>query len=368
MKFCFIFGTRPEVIKLAPIIKIVSGNPEDEFVIIQTGQHFSFNMFDSFMRELEVPRGKMIYNLDVNRCLHGKMVGKMMSKIEDILLRERPDCVIVQGDTDSALAGALVAAKLHFPLVHIEAGLRSFDKRMPEEYNRIIIDHISDIHFPPTDIQDFNLKTEGIYPKRSIRCVLGNTISDAIKDILPQLPKVEAKNYAFVTIHREENVNDPFVFRTIISTLAKLPKEFCLNLVFPMHPRTATMMERLRIALPFKTYEPMDYKTSIAHIKNAKIVITDSGGLIEEAFILGVPSVQVRLTSDRPEAEIAGASVLIGGGLIGGSLEDWRGPALSLKIEAAIVKALKLKVPIHPYGDNVSCKMYEMIKDKVNKT
>ena len=347
MKIAIVLGTRPELIKLAPLIKELK-NRKADYSIIRTGQHYSNNMWAQFMDELEVPFGS-IHNLQVNNCSHGKMVGLMLQRLDPILIKDKPSLVIVQGDTDSALAVALAAAKLNIPVAHIEAGLRSFDKRMPEEHNRVIIDHISTYLFPPTTTQVDNLRDEGIKKTE----VIGSIIVDTIKSISIPKNSIQEK-YAFVTLHRQENVDCPRILRMMMEGIFKVAAELKLKIIFPVHPRTKEKLTSIGIDKAWGKMnkidfiEPVSYKESIGYQKHAEVCITDSGGIVEESCVLGTPSVVVRITTDRPEAEVCGASITVG-------------EITAINILNATKEALHFKIKDHPYGQDVSKKILEVL-------
>ena len=357
MKIAVVLGTRPELIKLAPLLKELKaiGNP---YIMIRTGQHYSNNMWTQFMQELGVPFGGG-YHLQVSNCGHAKMVGLMLQRIESILIKEKPDLMIVQGDANSGLAGALAAAKLHIPVAHIEAGLRSYDKRMPEEHNRIIIDHLATYLFPPTPEQLINLKKEGLAPVNNIPPIVGNTIVDTLKSIKikrgrPTQGRTPITNkYAFVTFHREENVDCPRILRIMIEGIRRVADELNLQIIFPVHPRTRNKLNRLGVCDDWakgkiQFIEPLSYASCLHYQKNAEVCITDSGGIIEESCILGTPTVSVRQSTDRPEAEVWGASVTVK-------------EITQHNIFNATKEALQLKFEGHPYGENVTNKILEVL-------
>ncbi len=318
MKFCIILGTRPEIIKLSQVIKELADGKEDYFVI-HTGQHYSYNMDKIFFEELNLPKPK--YNLHVGSGTHGEQIGKMLPLIEKILMKERPDIVLVQGDTNSVFAGALIASRLFIPIGHIESGLRSYDRKMAEEITRIMTDHISDYLFAPTEHSRKILLGEGINKEKIF--VVGNTVVDAVKqnlklskgktDIFKKL-NLKAKKYFILTIHRPENVDHIEVLKDIMTGLEKVYSEFKIPIIFPMHLRTESMLKRFGVALPkgVITIPPASYLEFLQLEANARIIMTDSGGLQEEACILRVPCVTLRYNTDRPEVVHVGANILAG--------------------------------------------------------
>jgi UDP-N-acetylglucosamine 2-epimerase (non-hydrolysing) len=312
-----ILGTRPEIIKMSPIIRACEALGEDYFTL-HTGQHYSYDMDRAFFEDLELPEPK--YNLDVGSGTHAKQTGKIMAGIEKVLLEEKPKVVLVQGDTNTVLAGALAASKLHIKVGHVEAGLRSFDRQMPEEINRVVADHISDMLFPPTETAKKNLMDEGI-PEEKI-FVTGNTIVDAVEqnlaiarrkgDLLQQLC-LTAKGFFLVTAHRAENVDHKQRLEGILQGLEALRDEFSLPIVFPMHPRTAKMVQAFGLSPDgICVTKPLGYLDFLQLEANARLVLTDSGGLQEESCILGVPCVTLRDNTERPETVEVGANALAG--------------------------------------------------------
>lgn len=317
MKFCVILGTRPEIIKMSPIIRKLVQDRLDYF-IIHTGQHYSYEMDRIFFEELHLPQPT--YNLDVGSGSHGKQTGKMLAGIEDILLKEKPDIIYVQGDTNTVLAGALAAAKLHIKIGHVEAGLRSFDRSMPEEINRVMADHISDLLFTPTEGSRQLLLKEGI-PEGKI-FITGNTIVDAVFENLkiaensPVLEElgVTPHSYILTTMHRQENVDDKNRLADIIKGLALVAEEQKMPLILPVHPRTRKMLETFGLQVPkgIRLIEPLGFMEFLKVEANARLVLTDSGGVQEESCILKVPCVTLRENTERPETINVGASMLAG--------------------------------------------------------
>ncbi len=318
MKIAIILGTRPEIIKMSPIIRECERRGLDHY-ILHTGQHYSFEMDSVFFEELNLPTAR--YNLDVGSSTHGRQTATMLAGIEDILMRDVPDVVLVQGDTNTVLAGALAASKLHIRLGHVEAGLRSFDRMMPEETNRVIADHISDYLFAPTKTSRQYLLDEGIHDERIF--VTGNTIVDAVYqnleiakekvDVLERLGLSEG-GYFLATAHRAENVDDPVKLGGILNGFRLVYEEFGMPVVFPAHPRTVKMISEFGFDVPSGTrmIEPLGYPEFLQLEGDARCVLTDSGGLQEEACILGVRCVTLRDNTERPETVDVGANVLVG--------------------------------------------------------
>ena len=317
MKICIILGTRPEIIKMSPVIRACEKQGLDYF-ILHTGQHYSYTMDRVFFEQLELPEAK--YNLDVGSGKHGEQTGKILSGVEPVLQKERPDVVLVEGDTNTVLAGALAATKLHIDVGHVEAGLRSYDRRMPEEINRVLTDHCSDYLFAPTETARRILLGEGI-PDTNI-FVTGNTIVDAVFQNL-EIAKdrnnalndlhLEPKNYFLVTAHRQENVDVKERFKGIISGLELVSDEFGLPVIYPIHPRARKMMNHFGLkANGIEFVEPVDYLSFLQLESKAKLVLTDSGGVQEETCILGVPCVTLRDNTERPETLEVGSNMLVG--------------------------------------------------------
>ncbi len=318
MKFAIILGTRPEIIKLSSIIRELAQKKED-FFIIHTNQHYSRHMDEIFFKELELPQSK--YNLNIGSGSHAEQTGKMMVKIEKILEKEKPDVALVQGDTNTALAGSIAAAKLQISVGHVEAGLRSYDRTMPEELNRICADHVSDFLFAPTERQKKILVAEAIEKKKIFVC--GNTIVDAVLEnqklaekkskILSKL-KLRPKKYLLLTLHRPSNVDDKNTFENILAGLAKTTKELKMPIIFPIHPRTQNQLEKFNLKLPrqIKTIKPIGFLDFLKLEANAALCLTDSGGVQEESCILKTPCVTIRNNTERPETVEVGANILAG--------------------------------------------------------
>lgn len=317
MEVAVILGTRPEIIKMSPVIRALDESRENYF-ILHTGQHYSYNMDRVFFTQLHLPGAK--YNLEVGSGSHAEQTAKILSGVEDVLQKEQPDCMLVEGDTNSVFAGALAAAKLHIKVAHVEAGLRSYDKDMPEEINRLLTDHCSDYLFPPTEKARSILLQEGISEGNIF--MTGNTIVDAVyqnMDIarkqshsLEELSLVPGM-YFLVTVHRQENVDSKDRFRSILAGLNLLGKEFHLPVVYPIHPRSRQRMSEFGLNTgAIKLVEPLDYLDFLQLESQARLILTDSGGVQEEACILRVPCVTLRFNTERPETIDAGSNILAG--------------------------------------------------------
>lgn len=293
-------GARPQFIKASALSREIIKNNSINEVIIHTGQHYDANMSEIFFDELEIPKPK--YNLGIGGGTHGQNTGRMIEGIENILLIEKPDYLIVYGDTDSTLAGALAAVKIHIPVVHIEAGLRSFNKKMPEEINRILTDNCSDLLFTPTETAVNNLLNEGFNNNiiHNVGDIMYDTalyfggIADNKSNIIEKL-NVNLNNYYLVTIHRQENTDDKNRLFNILNGLNKLAKNY--QVVLPIHPRTKKKIFEFNLEYLLENIivtEPLGYLDMVKLEKNAKGIITDSGGIQKEAFFYNIPCFTLR--------------------------------------------------------------------------
>jgi len=318
MKVSIILGTRPEIIKMSSVIRECQRRRLDYF-ILHTNQHYSENLGKIFFKELELPQAK--YNLETGSGSHGKQTGRMLIGIEKILMKEKPDIVLVEGDTNTVLAGALVAAKLHIKIGHIEAGLRSYFREMPEEINRILTDHCSDFLFAPTKRGKEILLNEGISKKRIF--VTGNTVVDAIyqnfkiaekKSRILEKLDIKKRRYFLITAHRSENVDKKEKIKGIFKGLELVFKEFKLPIIYPIHPRAEKMIKKFKLKVPrgVKLIKPVGYLDFLKLEVNAKLILTDSGGIQEEACILKVPCITLRDNTERPESLDTGGNILSG--------------------------------------------------------
>jgi UDP-N-acetylglucosamine 2-epimerase (non-hydrolysing) len=317
VKIGLVLGTRPEIIKMAPVIRELQNNSANYF-ILHTGQHYSYNLDRVFFEQLRLPSAK--YNLEVGSGSHAEQTGKILIGVEKVLEIEKPNIILVEGDTNSVFAGALAAIKLHISVGHVEAGLRSYDRQMPEEINRILTDHCSDYLFAPTEKAKAILLGEGI-PEEKI-FVTGNTIVDAVYQNLDIAEKevntldtlhLTPKGYFLVTLHRQENVDNLARFAPIFEGLDRVASEFGLPVVYPIHPRSRKMMSQFGLEpRSLKIIEPLDFLGFLQLESNAKLILTDSGGVQEEACILNVPCVTLRDNTERPETIEVGANILAG--------------------------------------------------------
>lgn len=314
----FVLGTRPEIIKLAPVIRCCDRR-EIPYSILHTGQHYSEELDAVFFDQLEIPSPD--HNLEVGSGRHGHQTGRMLAGIEEILLEEDPAVVLVQGDTNSVLAGSLAVSKLEMPVGHVEAGLRSFDREMPEEINRVLADHIGEYLFAPTETSRDYLREEGIDDDHIY--VTGNTIVDAVHQhqelaaekstILEEL-ELQATKFGLLTAHRAENVDNPDRFTNLLEGVRRVAATYDLKILYPIHPRAQERLEEFDIAVPpeIRVVDPQDYLDFLQLEANADLVLTDSGGVQEEACILGVPCVTLRDNTERPETLEVGANRLAG--------------------------------------------------------
>jgi len=316
MKIATVVGARPQFIKMAPVSKELRKCCKE--IIIHTGQHYDYEMNEIFFKELGIPEPD--YNLEVGSGTHGYQTGEMLKRIEKVLIYEKPDIVLVYGDTNSTLAGALAAVKLHIPVAHVEAGLRSFDRRMPEEINRVLVDHASDILFAPTENAVKNLENEGI--KNGVYLV-GDVMVDALlqnieiaerkSNILEKLG-LRKKEYLLVTVHRPENTDNIEKLKSIVEALIE-SKE---NIVFPAHLRTIKALKKFRLyellenSENIKLIKPVGYLDMLMLEKHAKKILTDSGGVQKEAYILKVPCITMRESTEWVETLQDGWNILVG--------------------------------------------------------
>jgi UDP-N-acetylglucosamine 2-epimerase (non-hydrolysing) len=281
-----IVGARPNFVKAAPVFHAIKKQDVLNQAIIHTGQHYSKNLSESFFQELEIPKPDV--NLNIRSGTHGEQTGSAIIELEKVFVDIKPDFVLVYGDVNSTLAATIAAAKLHIPIGHVESGLRSFDKKMPEEINRVAVDHMCDYRF-------------------------GNTMIDSLVKRLPSIPKLNKKDFVLMTFHRPSNVDNPAGLENIY----EICKRISSNIIFPVHPRTKNSFKKfglyeLLISIEnLEIVEPMPYDTFLSHMKNAKAVITDSGGIQEETTFLGVPCLTMRKNTERPSTITVGSNVLV---------------------------------------------------------
>lgn len=312
LKIVTILGARPQFIKAAAVSSVFSEHFEE--ILVHTGQHYDPNMSDVFFEELHIPKPK--YHLEIGSGSHGVMTGAMLIKIEEVLETEKPDFVMVYGDTNSTLAGALAASKMLIPVIHVEAGLRSFNKAMPEEQNRILTDHISQLLFAPTQTAVKNLKHEGI---SSDVHLVGDVMYDGIlyfsdiarqKSIILSTLGLSEKEYILWTVHRAENTNDPERLKSIVNGLNAVREK----IVLPLHPRTKKCLQvyGIQLADHIQVIDPLGYLDMVMLESSAKKIVTDSGGIQKEAFFLGVPCITLREETEWVETVENGWNVLVG--------------------------------------------------------
>jgi UDP-N-acetylglucosamine 2-epimerase (non-hydrolysing) len=356
MKIAIILGTRPEIIKLSPIIRECEKRNLDYF-ILHTGQHYSYNLDKLFFEELNLPLPK--YNLEIGSHTQGRQLKLMIEKVKEKLIIEKPDIILVEGDTNTVLAGTLAGFELKIKIGHVEAGLRSYEI-MAEEFNRILTDIYSDYCFAPTENSKENLLKENI--KEDKIFITGNTIVDAVYEnikiadekynILKYLD-LKKDNYISVTCHRAECVDNKEKLNNILEGLKLVYDKFSIPIIFPMHPRTKNKINEfnLNISNNIKVIEPLGYLEFLQLMANSKLIITDSGGIQEESCILKVPCVTIREKTERPETLEVGSNMLVG-----------YEPNKILELSELMIN--KEKNWINPFGDG---KVSEKIIDIINK-
>lgn len=311
MKIITVLGARPQFIKAAPLSEALRKRHEEK--IVHTGQHYDYQMSDVFFEELGIP--KPDYFLGVGSKQHGAQTGEMLTGVEEVLLKEKPDWVLVYGDTNSTLAGALAASKLHIPIAHVEAGLRSYNRLMPEEVNRVLTDHVSTLMFCPTDQAVKNLSLEGL-TKGVVRT--GDVMADALyyharraeERSMMETLRYPKKSYLLATVHRAENTDDPSRLAGIINAFAQIEGQ----IVLPLHPRTRKLLQDHRLTIPenVEVIEPVGYLEMILLEKEAELILTDSGGVQKEAYLWKVPCVTLRDETEWVETVQTGWNTLTG--------------------------------------------------------
>lgn len=318
LKIVTIVGARPQFIKAATVSRILRSHSKITEILVHTGQHYDQNMSEVFFDELEIPKPE--YNLGIGSGNHGMQTGRMIEAIEQVLLEEKPDWLLVYGDTNSTLAGAIAASKLHIPIAHVEAGLRSFDNQMPEEINRILTDRISTFLFAPTTTAVNHLKNEGINDNSTY--LVGDVMYDAAmyyrqkaefsSNIITNL-NLQTHNYILATIHRAENTDNFEILANIFNSLINLSQE--IKIVVPLHPRTKKILDTLNlfdmVNSNLTLIEPVGYFDMILLEKNAKLIATDSGGIQKEAYFYQVPCVTLRDRTEWVELVESGWNTLV---------------------------------------------------------
>ena len=314
MKVCSVVGIRPQYIKMSILMLRMRGDPDVEQVIVNTGQHYDYEMARGFFKELGIPDAD--YNLGVGSGSHAEQTAKMLLGIEEILRREQPDLSLVVGDGNPTLAGALASAKIQIPVAHVEAGLRSYNWRMAEEVNRVLVDHCSHLLFAPTENAVKNLLKEGIEKNRVF--LTGDVTVDIVREYMKQVEESGAmrklglrkKSFILMTLHRAENVDEKVNLENILKAVSNFG-----SVVFPVHPRTQKRIEEFGLSGLTKDFvltDPLGYADFLSLLENASVVVTDSGGVQKEAFLVRTPCVTVRNETEWVETVSAGANVLAG--------------------------------------------------------
>jgi UDP-N-acetylglucosamine 2-epimerase (non-hydrolysing) len=311
MHILHVVGARPNFMKAAPVIRALGSRGGVKQTLVHTGQHYDANMSDVFFRQLSIPAPDV--NLAVGSGTHAKQTAEIMTRLELVILERKPDLVLVYGDVNSTAAAALVCAKLLVKVGHVEAGLRSFDRTMPEEINRLVTNQLSDLLFTPSRDGNENLGREGISPEKIH--LVGNVMIDTLVQLLPTAMQTEIQNlparYALVTLHRPSNVDDPQSLRHILEALLAVGER--LAIVFPVHPRTRQRITEFGLAIDrLQLLEPLPYVEFLAYQRRATVVITDSGGIQEETTYLHIPCLTLRENTERPVTVNIGTNVLIG--------------------------------------------------------
>ena len=314
MHILHVVGARPNFIKAAPLIEVLAHFDQIRQTLVHTGQHYDVNMSDLFFQQLCIPEPDI--NLGVGSASHAQQTAEIMSRLEPVLLERKPGLVLVYGDVNSTVAAALVCAKLLIPVGHVEAGLRSFDRTMPEEINRLLTDQIADILFTPSADADENLKREGVAAEKVH--LVGNVMIDTLVRLLPKASQPDLEDlpeyFALVTLHRPSNVDKPGVFKQIVESLITISEGW--PVIFPIHPRTRQRITDFALSLPdngrLRLLEPMPYLRFLGLLRRASVVITDSGGIQEETTYLGVPCLTLRENTERPVTVTLGTNILVG--------------------------------------------------------
>ncbi|MGA2357115.1 MAG: UDP-N-acetylglucosamine 2-epimerase (non-hydrolyzing) [Terriglobales bacterium] len=314
MKIFHIVGARPNFMKVAPVLTALNGRKNVEQTLVHTGQHYDVNMSDVFFEQLGIPPPDV--NLAVGSGSHAKQTAEIMMRLEPVVVERKPDMVLVYGDVNSTVATVLVCAKLGIEVGHVEAGLRSFDRTMPEEINRLVTDQLADLLFTPSEDGDENLRREGISEEKIFR--VGNVMIDSLVRLLPAAKKTLEKKandlpsrYALVTLHRPANVDDSVVLKGILESLLEVNRD--LTVIFPAHPRTRKRIADFGLqAGQLRVLDPLPYVDFLGMQSRATVVITDSGGIQEETTYLGVPCLTVRENTERPITVSMGTNVLVG--------------------------------------------------------
>jgi len=311
MHIVHIVGARPNFMKAAPVVRALQRRNHVTQSIVHTGQHYDANMSDVFFSQLEMPAPDA--NLAVGSGSHAQQTAEIMIRLEPVLLEKKPDLVLVYGDVNSTVAASLVCSKLLIQVGHVEAGLRAFDRTMPEEVNRLVTDKLADLLFTPSEDGDANLRAEGVADEKIYR--VGNVMIDSLIRLLPATDSVVQKDlperFALVTLHRPSNVDDSATLERIIRALVEVNDD--LHIVFPLHPRTRQRIAALNTTFPnLQFFDPLPYIEFVSLLKRATVVITDSGGIQEETTYLGVPCLTMRENTERPITVEMGTNILVG--------------------------------------------------------
>jgi UDP-N-acetylglucosamine 2-epimerase (non-hydrolysing) len=311
MHILHVVGARPNFMKAAPVIRALEKWPEVRQSLVHTGQHYDRNLSDVFFSQLKMPEPDV--NLEVGSGSHACQTAEVMTRFEPVVLERKPDVVVVYGDVNSTVAAALVCSKLLIRVAHVEAGLRSFDRTMPEEINRIVTDRLAAMLFTPSEDGDINLEREGVPAEKIYR--VGNVMIDSLVQLLPAAMQCSKnglpERYALVTLHRPSNVDDSARLQSILKALLEVNEQ--LEVVFPVHPRTRQRIEQFGINIEnLHLLEPLPYIEFLSLQSRAAVVITDSGGIQEETTYLGVPCLTLRSNTERPVTVTLGTNVLIG--------------------------------------------------------
>jgi UDP-GlcNAc3NAcA epimerase len=360
-KILTVVGARPQFIKSSALSRAFIQYGIEE-VVVHTGQHFDDNMADVFFRELEIP--EPFYNLGIHSLTHGAMTGRMTEEIEKVLLKENPSAVVVYGDTNSTLAGALAAVKLHIPIAHVEAGLRSYDMKMPEEINRILTDRISSFLFCPTENAMENLAKEGFVDFPAQIENVGDVMFDialhyggisALKSRIIQLHQLEGEPFILATLHRQENTDDISKLSSILKALNLLSSSY--KIVLPLHPRTRKIIKNENIRLKFRPLDPVGYFDMVELLKNCSFVLTDSGGVQKEAFFFKKHCLIVRGTTEWTELVDLGYNFLTGADT--GTIVE----------KGQMIPQLNLTFNETPFGSgDAAMKIAQILKEKAGST
>ena len=354
-KIITILGARPQFVKAAVLSRIIFKEDNFEEIIVHTGQHYDSNMSEVFFAEMEIPKPK--YNLNINGLGHGAMTGQMLEKIEKVLIDEKPDVMVIYGDTNSTIAGALAAKKLNIKVVHIEAGLRSYNMQMPEEINRILTDRISDLLLCPTSTAIKNLQKEGFenIDTKIVKC--GDIMKDAVdfyskisteKSSIINSLKLQNEDFVLATIHRQENTDDLQKLKSIFDGLESIAKE--MEVVLPLHPRTRKILEKNQLKYDLTFVDPVGYFDMLELLKNCKMVVTDSGGLQKEAFFNKKHCIIAREETEWVELVENGFAKIVGSNKqqMLDAFEQFKNSNIDFSINL--------------FGDNVGQKIYDELK------